>query len=72
MNKTQINKDLELLRKMWGIEKLQTPFIARHELDKFWEKRKEIEELAIDSGGRTKDDMIQVLEDNYNWCKSNK
>ena len=45
MNKTQINKDLELLRKMWGIEKLQTPFIARHELDKFWEKRKEIEEL---------------------------
>ena len=45
MNKTQINKDLELLRKMWGLERLQTPFIARHELDKFWEKRKEIEEL---------------------------
>ena len=47
MNRTQINKDLELLRKMWGLEKLQTPFIARYELDKFWKKRQEIEELEI-------------------------
>ena len=28
--------------------------------------------LVIDSGGKQKDEMIQVLEDNYNWCKSNK
>ena len=28
--------------------------------------------LLIDSGGKQKDEMIQVLEDNYNWCKSNK
>tara|TARA_Y100001963_G_scaffold121252_1_gene169657 strand:- start:365 stop:553 length:189 start_codon:yes stop_codon:yes gene_type:complete len=43
----QVSKDLEQLRKIWGLEKLISPFITSKELDKFWEKRKQIEELEL-------------------------
>ena len=43
----QVNKDLEQLRKVWGLEKLISPFITSKELDRFWEKRKQIEELEL-------------------------
>ena len=42
-----MNKDLEQLRKVWGLEKLISPFITSKELDRFWEKRKQIEELEL-------------------------
>ena len=42
-----MSKDLEQLRKIWGLEKLISPFITSKELDKFWEKRKQIEELEL-------------------------
>jgi hypothetical protein len=32
---------------MWGLEKLISPFITKKEVDRFWEKRKEIEELEL-------------------------
>ena len=43
----QISKDLDRLRQMWGLEKLISPFITKKEVDIFWEKRKEIEELEL-------------------------
>tara|TARA_R100000655_G_scaffold97188_1_gene140010 strand:- start:432 stop:590 length:159 start_codon:yes stop_codon:yes gene_type:complete len=42
-----MDKDLEKLRKQWGIEKIISPFITKKELDLFWKKRQEIEELEL-------------------------
>jgi hypothetical protein len=42
-----MDRDLEKLRKQWGIEKIISPFITKKELDIFWEKRKEIEKLEL-------------------------
>tara|TARA_Y100000593_G_scaffold42917_1_gene82151 strand:- start:1463 stop:1645 length:183 start_codon:yes stop_codon:yes gene_type:complete len=39
--------DLEKLRKEWGLEKLSSPFITRIEVNRFWKKRKEIENLEL-------------------------
>jgi predicted RND superfamily exporter protein len=48
-NKTKqyMDRELEQLRKQWGIEKLISPFVTKREVDEFWEKRKEIEELEL-------------------------
>tara|TARA_Y100001938_G_C7868235_1_gene319000 strand:- start:146 stop:319 length:174 start_codon:yes stop_codon:yes gene_type:complete len=43
----ETNRDLERLRKMWGLEKITSPFITKIELDRFWKKRKQIEELEL-------------------------
>ena len=43
----QISKDIDRLRQMWGLERLVSPFITKKEVDIFWEKRKEIEELEL-------------------------
>jgi hypothetical protein len=43
----QISKDIDRLRQMWGLEKLVSPFITKKEVDIFWKKRKEIEELEL-------------------------
>ena len=42
-----MDKELEQLRKRWGMEKLVSPFVIKREVDEFWEKRKEIEELEL-------------------------
>tara|TARA_Y100001963_G_scaffold106189_1_gene146744 strand:- start:548 stop:706 length:159 start_codon:yes stop_codon:yes gene_type:complete len=43
-----MERELEQLRKAWGLEKLVSPFISSHELDKFWEMRKKIEKLELE------------------------
>jgi len=47
MMNSNLDKELETLRKEWGLEKILSPFIAKKEVDKFWEKRREIEELEL-------------------------
>tara|TARA_R110000824_G_scaffold388367_1_gene583928 strand:- start:909 stop:1070 length:162 start_codon:yes stop_codon:yes gene_type:complete len=42
-----LDKELEYLRNTWGIEKILSPFATRTEVEKFWEKRKLIEELEL-------------------------
>ena len=42
-----MDRELEQLRREWGLEKLASPFIIKREVDKFWKKRKEIEELEL-------------------------
>tara|TARA_R110002020_G_scaffold353461_3_gene566413 strand:+ start:179 stop:346 length:168 start_codon:yes stop_codon:yes gene_type:complete len=42
-----MNRDLEQLRKIWGLEKLISPFVTSKELDIFWKKRKQIDELEL-------------------------
>ena len=47
MINNNLDKELETLRIEWGIGKILSPFVARKEVDKFWEKRKLIEELEL-------------------------
>ena len=42
-----MDRDLERLRKEWGIQKILSPFVTKKEVDLFWEKRKEIKELEL-------------------------
>ena len=42
-----MDRELEQLRREWGLVKLASPFVIKREVDKFWEKRKEIEELEL-------------------------
>tara|TARA_R100000664_G_C2696942_1_gene98795 strand:+ start:32 stop:208 length:177 start_codon:yes stop_codon:yes gene_type:complete len=42
-----MKEDLEKLRKAWGVEKVLSPFITKIEVEKFWEKQKEIKDLEL-------------------------
>ena len=47
MENNNVDRELENLRKEWGLERIISPFITKKEVDEFWEKRKEIEELEL-------------------------
>ena len=42
-----MDRELEQLRKEWGIEKLTSPFVSSLELKKFYEMQEKIKELEI-------------------------
>ena len=42
-----MDRELEQLRKQWGLERLSSPFIIKREVDEFWRKREKIEELEL-------------------------
>jgi hypothetical protein len=42
-----MDKELEQLRKEWGIQKIISPFVTKKEVDLFWEKREKIRELEL-------------------------
>ena len=45
--KQYMDRELEQLRKQWGLERLSSPFIIKREVDEFWRKREKIEELEL-------------------------